>query len=451
MKENTVMFTPKGSAGIPRARARFLAQAIQLEESGTSSIIKTSIFFTVFMLAASIYWAWATEVSEVTVSRGEVVPAGLIHDIQHLEGGIVNQIHVRNGDRVGLGDPLLEFAPPASQSEFSQTQVRLGSLTLEGERLQAIIEQRKPAFGESGKKYPALAQKQMTIYQAQLSSHQSALDVADAQIRQRQTELLRQENRAKSIIKEIALLKEQVKIREELFKDKMVSRTELLSTQTRVAEAESERSTIQDDVIVARSALDEAKTRRLEIEAEFRKKIEIEAGTVASKMAETEQAMIRLRDRVNRLDVKAPVAGIIQGLSITRINAVVEPGQVIMQIVPMHDDLIVETRIPPAEIGHIHQGLPAEVKIDSFDPARFGSVAGTLKQISAYTYLDEKGNPYYRAEIELEQDYLGAKEQQLKVIPGMTVQADIKTGSKSILDYMLRPISRGFGSAFHER
>ncbi len=124
-----------------------------------------------------------------------------------------------------------------------------------------------------------------------------------------------------------------------------------------------------------------------------------------------------------------------------------------MQIVPLHDDLIVETRIHPAEIGHIHQGLSADVKVDSFDPARFGSIAGTLRQISAYTYLDEKGSPYYRAKIELEMDYLGAKEQQLRVIPGMTVQADIKTGSKSILDYMLRPISisRGFGSAFHER
>lgn len=451
MKENTVMFTAKGSAGIPRARARFLAQAIQLEENGTANIIRTSIFFTAFMLAAAIYWAWVTEVSEVTVSRGEVVPAGLIHDIQHLEGGIVSEIFVRNGDRIELGEPLLHFAPPASQSEFSQTQVRMGSLKLEGERLQAIIEQRKPAFAGAGKSYPVLAQKQMTIYKAQLGSHQSALNVADAQTRQRQTELLRQENRAKSIIKEIALLKEQVSIREELFKDKMVSRTELLSTQTRVAESESERRTIQDDVIVARSALEEAKTRRLEIEAEFRKLIEIEAGTVASKMAETEQALVRLRDRVKRLEVKAPVAGIIQGLSITRINAVVEPGQVIMQIVPMHDDLIVETRIPPAEIGHIHPGLPVEVKVDSFNPARFGSIAGTLQQISAYTYLDEKGNPYYRAKIELERDYLGAEEQQLKVIPGMTVQADIKTGSKSILDYMLRPVSRGFSSAFHER
>lgn len=122
-----------------------------------------------------------------------------------------------------------------------------------------------------------------------------------------------------------------------------------------------------------------------------------------------------------------------------------------MQIVPLHDDLIVETRIPPAEIGHIHPGLSVEVKVDSFETSRFGSIPGTLRQISAYTYLDEKGNPYYRATIELERDYLGAKEQQLRVIPGMTVQADIKTGSKSILDYMLRPISRGFGSAFHER
>lgn len=135
--------------------------------------------------------------------------------------------------------------------------------------------------------------------------------------------------------------------------------------------------------------------------------MELEAGRVASELAEVEQSLLSLKERVNRLEVYAPVDGIIQALAITRINAVVEPGKVIMQVVPVDDDMIVETRISPAEIGHIHTGQSTLVKVDSFDYARFGGVPGKVRQISASTYLDEKRNPYYRAEIELERAWVG--------------------------------------------
>jgi len=451
MKENSMLMKSRGNSGLPRARARFLAQAIQLEEAEPSVIIRFAVWFTVFILLAAVLWARSTHLSEVTVAPGEVVPAGLIHEVQHLEGGIVSEIAVRNGDRVQKGSLLLRFAPPASQSDYEQTLIRRGALKLESERLQAIIEKRQPDFGETGRQFPDLARKQRMIYQAQIASYESELRVIDAQVRQRTTELVRQQHQSESIRGEIYLLEEQVEIRTRLNNNQIVARTELLATQSKLAEAESERRTIDDSVIVANSALNEANQRRLEQLAGTNKEMELEAGRVASELAEVEQSLVQLKDRVNRLEVTAPVDGIVQALAITRINAVVEPGKVIMQVVPVDDDMIVETRISPGEIGHIRTGQSTLVKVDSFDYARFGGVSGKIRRISASTYLDEKRNPYYLAEIELERAYVGRDNQEMRIIPGMTVRADIKTGSKTILDYLLKPVSRGFDSAFRER
>lgn len=451
MKQNQGTSSAGRSSGITRARARFLAQAIQLEEQSPAMVIRGAITFTVLMLIAAIVWAWYTPISEVTTAVGDVVPAGLIQDVQHLEGGMVSEIHVRNGDEVSEGSLLLRFAPPAIESELEQTQVRRAALTMELERIQALVEQRTPDFGEMGRRYPVLATKQLTIYEAQLASWEAENQVLDARLRQRQTELERQENQAESIRTEIYLLREQVGIRKKLVKDRVVARTELLATQSQLAELERERRTIEDSVIVARSALEEAEQLRKDTRARFIRDLELEAGEVTSRLAEVEQTLVRLKDRASRLNVYSPVNGIVQALSITRINAVVEPGQVIMQIVPVGDDLIVEARVSPDDIGHIHAGQVADIKVDSYDFARFGSVAGEILKISASTYLDEQRQPYYRAEIGLRKSWLGDQPDRFRIIPGMTVKADIKTGEKSILDYLLKPISRGLDSAFRER
>ncbi|RMG33104.1 MAG: HlyD family type I secretion periplasmic adaptor subunit [Gammaproteobacteria bacterium] len=451
MTQNSTTLSSKALAGLPRARARFLAQAIQLEEQGPSSIVRGAILLALALLVAAVGWAWTTEVAEIAKTRGEVMPAGLIHDIQHLEGGIVSEILVRDGDRVSKGQLLLRFAPPATQSELEQARVRKASLQMEAERLEAMVEGRKPDIDPDSSPYPALARKQLTIYQAQLASHESEAAVLDAQIHQRETELKRQQAQAEAIEKELALLEEQVRIRSKGVNNQLVARTELLSTQTRLAETQRELRTVRDGIIVARSALDEARERRAELDTRFKKDIEIEAGKVLAQLAEVEQTLVRLQDRAARLQVRAPVDGIVQGLSITRINAVVEPGQVIMQLVPVDDELIVEARIPPTEIGHVHLGQRADVRIDSYDPSRVGSAKGTVQRISASTYLDEKRNPYYRAEIALDKDYVGDDPQRFRIIPGMTVEADIKTGSKTILDYLMLPVTRGLDNAFRER
>jgi HlyD family type I secretion membrane fusion protein len=380
-----------------------------------------------------------------------VIPVGLLHNVQHLEGGIVSEIAVRNGDRVEKGDLLVKFSPSTSQSEYEKSLVHQASLELEAERLQAILRNREPDFSAIGVTYPLLASKQKTLYLAQLKSLNSQLRVLDAQIEQRRIELQRQRNHANSIAKEITILEEQVDIRETLNAEKIISRTDLLSTKSRLAEMETERDTIVDNGLVSNSALMEAKSKRLELMANFDEEIEQEAGLVASQLAEVGQTLVRQADKVQRLNVTAPVSGVIKGLVVNGQNSVVEPGQVILQIVPVNDEMIVESRVSPEDIGHVHLGQEAKVKVDSYSFSRFGSVRGVVQRISASTYLDERRLPYYRTEIALEKPYLGSNPAQLQIIPGMTVVADIKTGTKSILDYLLKPVARGFDSAFRER
>ncbi len=451
MKENNIVFASNTSAGLPRARAHYLNQAIQLEETAPINIINIAIMFSGGLLIALVLWAHITQIKEVATTRGEVIPADLIHNVQHLEGGIVSEILVRNGDFVNKGQSLLRFAPPATMADLEQMSVRYASLLLEQERLHALIENRNPEFGETGKSYPELATQQLTIYQAQLNSQKQKVLVIDQQIEQKKSEKQRSLNQSSIMKEEVKLLKEQVDIRKDLNKTGVVARDELLTTQIQLSENLREYRQFQDNFIVAKTTLAEARQRRKDAEFQFIKDIQLEAGNIISEIAEVEQTLIRLNDRARRLNVIAPVSGIVQALAINSINAVAEPGKIILRIVPMDDELIVESRIMPDDVGHVHIGQSTDVKIDSYDSSRFGSIEGTVKQISATTYLDEKNNPYYRAEITLNQTWVGDNPETMKIIPGMTVQANIETGTKSILAYLLRPISRGFNNAFSER
>ena len=160
--------------------------------------------------------------------------------------------------------------------------------------------------------------------------------------------------------------------------------------------------------------------------------------------------LIKIEKKSQQLSLYSPRMGIIKSLTVNNINEVVEPGQVILQIVPIGDEMIIEAKIVPEDIGRIHLDQEVNVKFDSYDSARYGTIKGKVSQLSASTYLDDRQQPYYRAEIKLEKSYVGDIRSNMKIIPGMTVQADVKTGSKSILDYLMKPVSRGFSNAFTE-
>ena len=296
--------------------------------------------------------------------------------------------------------------------------VRQLTLKLQIESLQALIEDRKPQFETFlAQGHEDLVNRQITVYDSELLAHQNERRTINQQIVQKRAELTRNKNQVQSIQKEIALLQEQVKIRKQLSKQGLVARTELLVTQSKLLESMRKKRDLEDSSIAAETAINEKIRHRAEMISGFLRDKQSESGQLLNQLAEVDQEIIRLKDRVDRLELTSPVDGIVQALTVTSINAVVNPSEVIMRLVPVDDELIVEAKLSPSDIGYIHTNLPADVKVDSYDPSRFGSVSGTVKHISATTYLDDQRNPYYRAEIKLDKPYVGNNPQRFQIIP----------------------------------
>ncbi len=453
MKESNTIFNSNNNAGLPRARARYLTQALALEEESPSSIIRASIFLSIILFVSLVYWASITKVDEVSVAPGEILPAGLIHNIQHLEGGIIESILVRDGDVVNKGDLLMSLSPQSTQSDLLKVQSRQFYIELQIERLNSVIEKRLPVFVQilnSDLAKERLINQQKALYDSEIVAHENEIKTINQQIVSKEGELVRNTNQIKSINNEITLLNEQVNIRKKLSQQGLLARTELLTTQSSLLESIRTLRNLEDSSASATSAIKEKRQLRAEIIARFIRDKKMASGDLLNQLAEVKLDIAKLQNRVQRLTINSPIHGIIQALAFSNINEVVPSSQVIMRIIPIDDELVVEARLSTNDIGYIQVGQKAEVKIDSFDASRFGSAEGIIEIISATTYLDEQQAPYYKAKIKIKRTYLGDDPTTHILIPGMTVQANIKIGVKTLLDYLLKPISRGFDNAFHE-
>ncbi len=438
-------------AELPRARARYIAQTIQLEESDAPGVVSIGIVATVVLVLAFIIWTYITPVNEVAISEGKVVPHGNNHIVQHFEGGIVEDILVREGQLVTKGDVLLEVSPIAVESDYDQLKSRSSALVLKQVRLHALLKQETPVFDGYADEYPDLALIEYETYQAQLKSHQAQLKTMQTKVKQRKQELQRDLAKVEALKQELKVVQEQVKIRAGLVKKGVVSKTDLLDRQAELAEIRTDFIQSNANIAVTKSAISEAESNIVEIENKFIEQIKLETGSVTAEIAELKEQLIKFGDRVDRLNIRAPVSGYVSNLSVNTIRAVIEPSQVLLEVVPVDKELIVESKVSTQDIGHVHIGQEAVIRVGSYDPQRFGVIEGTVNRISPSTYLDEENQPYYKAQITLAKKYLGAKPEKYKLIPGMTVTADIRTGEKTVLDYLLKPVYRGFQNAFQER
>lgn len=451
MSEQEKVIKKLGKSELPRARARYITQTIQLEESDAPGVVSIGIIATVILVVAFVIWTYVTPVNEVSISQGKVVPHGNNHIVQHFEGGIVEDILVKNGQLVNKGDVLMAVSPIAVESDYDQVKSRRTALILKQIRLQALLDKRTPVFEPYADEYPALAAIEYQTYQAQLRSHKAQLKTVRTKVRQKKEELKRDFARAKALGHELDVVQEQVKIRTGLVNKGMVSKSDLLDRQAELAEIRTDYIQSNANIEVAKEAVNEAEDSLEEIENKFLEKIKIETGAVAAEIAELREQLVKFGDRVDRLNIKAPVSGYVTNLSVNTIRSVIEPGQVIMELVPSDKELVVESRISTRDIGHVHVGQQAVIKVGSFDPQRYGVIEGIVDKISPSTYMDEENQPYYKAQIQLAKKYLGFQPDKYQLIPGMTVTADIRTGEKTVLDYLLKPVYRGFENAFQER
>ncbi|MQX38263.1 HlyD family type I secretion periplasmic adaptor subunit [Roseospira navarrensis] len=433
-------------------QARHLAQSIILEESGPSALIRVALLLVCALVVAIIAWASLTTVKEVARATGTVVPSSDLQIIQHKEGGIVREVLVEKGQTVEVGQVLARLDPVQTRSDLETLLTRLVSLQLKAERLRAFAEERAPDFGFAEPHYGDLVADQQRVFDVQLAEHEANRQVLQDQLDSaiKETRLL--ENKIDSLEREVALVQQQRDMRRGLMNQGLGSRLSYLEAERELESLAGQVTELTNELEVNDQRRRELSSRLVQLDATKRREALDQVGDVNAEISEVDQRITAEADRLKRLEVVAPARGLVQDLKVRTPGAVLQPGDALLTLVPIDDTLIVESRIETRDIGHVQVGQPVTVRVTAYDFARYGSVDGVLEDVSPTTFYDEQtGLPYYKGFVELDQNHVGDQPGVHPILPGMTVDASIITGEKTVLAYLLRPIYISLTQAFQER
>ncbi len=428
-----------------------LAQSLMLEERGPNHLIRLAGFFVCIMVCLFIAWAAITEITEVVVSSGEVSPIGSVKRVQHLEGGIVKEIFVGEGDLVTEGEVIFKLDDAGIVPERDQLVTRLSNLELRAQQLGAVISGEEFDVTKIDPRYRDLAKTQVEVLAAKREAFEAQADVLRDQLEQRRNELELLRDQVAGNRRQIQILKQQVGMRKTLEEKGLISKVILLNDQRELARAEAALAELQGKQKTAQNAIDEAESRLAEMESRSRMDAREQYAQVLGEIAELKETIELKNDQIRRLDIRSPVTGIAQELQTETVGGVIAPGSTVLEVIPNDADLFVEARISTQDIGFIFVNQEATVKVTAFDYTRYGGIDGIIQGYSATTVQDEEGNTFYRTRIKLAKNYVGDDPERNRVLPGMEVIADIKTGKKTLLEFLLKPVVKALSESFRER
>ena len=426
-----------------------LSSAVMLKNSRASRLIIWMIFVTFIWL---IVWAYFAEIDELTRGKGKVIPSKQVQVIQNLEGGIVSDILVDEGEIVEKGQVLLKIDDTSFSSSYAENNIRLLELKAQAVRLSA------EASGKETHSMKAITDEmrpfmehERSLYQLNKKQLYEQLSILREQINQRKHELNEGKSKYKQLKVDYKLIQQEVDITKPLVSKGIVSQVEFLQLSRQASGIKGELDSVKLALPGTRSKIKEARNKMKEAELEFRHKAKEELNKVQAELARIEESSDALEDKVKRTLVRSPVKGIIQRLLVNTINGVIQPGMDIVEIIPFNDKLLIETKIKPSDIAYLYPGQPAKVKFTAYDFSIYGSLDGKVTWISADTITDEEGNAFYLVRIKTEKNYLMFEGKKHDILVGMVANVDIITGKKSVLDFILKPILKVHQAALRER
>lgn len=424
---------------------------LAMEDGHAPGMARATIFLGCAFLLALVMWGSATEFRELTMAPGEVKPVGSVHTVQHLEGGQVSAISVQEGQVVEKGATLVRLQPTAALADLDQLKVRSAALTLQIERTDALLERRKPDFSAFGLQYPILRKDQMKAYEAARLQAAKSREELEARIQLRLAEKKAFKDQIRSIEDQAKILDEQITMKKDLYDQQLVSKSVYLEVLRQREKLNEGQVTTAGQLEAAKESLAETRIKLAELDTELDRQLSDSRGKLSAELEELREVIRKHNDRVKRLVVRAPVRGVVQSLSVKSIGQVIRAGEAVATVVPIGQELVAEVQIRPDDIGHLAVGYEARVKVTTFDPVRYKPIEGHVRHISPTTFLTDKGEPYYKGIVALNQNHVGTGGSMHQLLPGMLVQAEIVTGTKSLVRYLLRPIYRSFSTSFSER
>nr|CRH04222.1 Putative type I secretion membrane fusion protein, HlyD family [Candidatus Magnetococcus massalia] len=432
---------------------RLLAQSVVLEESGLSKLLRTAAVAVSAAVLLSFAWANWAQMDEVARTTGEIAPSDHIQFAQHLEGGIVGKIMVAEGDRIPKGAPLVVMESEDVTAEYNQMRTREAILALQVAQKNALLNGEPIDLADIHiKEFTPLVAEAIDFLDTQRTALKSQRAVIETQLAQKKMKLRKLLDQSSAYRTQLSYYDQELAVRKPLTQSRLMSRLQTLSAQQSRENTRADLLESEGDVRVTRLELEETRQRLREMEDTFFQDAMREMDGAMSELAQIRASLPRLKDRLDRLTVRSPVDGVIKEVKVPGLGAVIPPGGEIAEIVPLEDIQLVEARINTKDVGHVKTGQAVTVKVSTYDYARYGGIEGVLTAISPSTFMDEAGgDPYYKGTIQLSQNYVGGDPNKNLLLPGMTVEASIHTGSKTLMEYILKPIYASVNESFRER
>ncbi len=453
----------------------FLPAALEIIETPASVAGRIMMGVIVVLVSVAIGWACVGQIDIVATANGRIIPSGQVKIIQPLEIGVVKSIRVGDGDHVAAGDVLIEIDPTTGAADQDRIARDLMQAELDIARLQAALALDPGTFVPAPSSDPSLADTERRQLLAQLAQHKAKIDGLDQQIAAKAAERDQAKATIAKLDNSVPLLQAKADIYDKLRENQLTSQITRLDSERQLSEAKHDRLVTAHQVEGLQAQIASLIQQRSEADAEFGRQTLDALGKATQYAAEQRQELIKATQRTGLQELRAPVAGTIEQLSVHTIGGVVQPAQTLMVVVPDDSKLEVEAMLPNRDAGFVHAGEAAELKVEAFTYTRYGLVHGMVRSVSRDALRKEQDAPSpdrapssaksptpdgkgsdsadsaYVARISLAETSVETEQGPLALEPGMTVTAEIKTGQRRVISYVLSPFMRYRHEALRER
>jgi len=423
--------------------------------------LRFSAFIISLLLGSALVWAYYTKIEEVSIAMGEVVPKEQVKVIQHLEGGIIQEILIREGDKVKQGQSLYRLSLGVRKINRKEKIAELDGLNLTKARLLAQLNhQLSPPLNHNPPKYPPLAAKrhynllltEQAAYRSTMAEQEQALVVAEKKIENKRLLVKELEIKRITAKQDLKLQEQQYKISSDLFKSGLTSESEHLDEKSKQILLKGKINVLNYSIPRAKSELIEAQEDKKYLSIQFNNKMTAKLSDIEQRIARLTELLNKAEEQNKRTEIISPINGIVKKMRYNTIHGVIKPGESIVEIVPLSNDLIIEAKLNPIDRGYVRLNQKAMVKISTYDFTRYGGLEGKVSRIGADSQSDPAtGQSFFDVDITIPKNYLGDNPNLLKISPGMETTVDIHTGNRTVLEYLLKPVLIIKNEAFRER
>ena len=406
------------------------------------------VLLTLVSATGLLLWAGLSSLDVIVRTEGRIIPAGKSQIIQHLEGGIVRQLLVQEGEIVRAGQTLMELSDIQARSTLGQEQTKRAALRGREARLLAELNGMDSIPFPDDLKDPDVRRAETDAWRARRARLAEEIRVLHDQGAQKRGEVAESGSRRQNLIGELEVAQKQFQVIDSLRKSGAASELEVLESQSRIQRLNSQIAEAGASVPRLRAGEAESASRVSEVRARFRSEASSELTQVRADLEKSNLEVGTSTDRLDRNSVRAPVSGFINRLAVTTVGGVIRPGEVLMEITPDDQRVVIEARARPNDRANLRRGLPARVRLGAYDYATFGAMDGEVAEVSADTLIDDKEGRYYRVRIEAAP--VPGMRQPMAIVPGMTASADIVVGKRTVLSYVLSPLLKFRDGAFRD-